>query len=372
MLDEEINTNLSLQAKLKVDFGLRMPDVPEVEELVPEEYFAAIERIVSKQSRWKVHRNRMTVWFFSFAKFLMFGDLELDVWPEGKGPLEHPLVGGLLGEAVCYEPPLLGEDEPLDSRISPQSLCHVVDCDSSQAAAVEEVRGGRNLVIQGPPGTGKSQSIANVIASAVRDGRTVLFVAEKLAALQVVKSRLDRIGLGDICLELHSHKANRRSVLDDLDRTLNLGRPAGGSIEQKSAELAKVRQRLNDYVEQLHQPIEPSSRTPYSVIGSLCRLQADGVTAFDCELADIDVWSPADLQYKQSLLRDLVEHVADTRLPNEHAWRGVQRTTPLLPTELQSLKSRLTTLKNDLGTILETSSVLSDCLNLSWKPDVET
>ncbi|WP_164457108.1 AAA domain-containing protein, partial [Pseudomonas viridiflava] len=93
---------------------------------------------------------------------------------------------------------------------------HILDCDSSQAIAIHEVRRGRDMVIQGPPGTGKSQTIANIIASAIKDGKTVLFVAEKMAALEVVKRRLDEKGVGDACLELHSNKANKRAVLDEL------------------------------------------------------------------------------------------------------------------------------------------------------------
>ena len=84
-----------------------------------------------------------------------------------------------------------------------------------------DVRAGRNLVVQGPPGTGKSQTIANVIAAAVHDGKSVLFVAEKMAALNVVHHRLHRVGLGPICLQLHSRGANKRLVLAELDDTLN-------------------------------------------------------------------------------------------------------------------------------------------------------
>jgi len=372
VLEEEVTTNLSLQAKLKVDFGLQFPDVPDLEDLIPSEYFAAIERVIEKQPRWKVHHDRVTLWFFSFAKFLMFRDLAPDVWPDGKGPSDHPLVSGLLGEPVIYEPPLIGEDEPLDQRLDPQTVCHVVDCDSSQAAAIEEVRGGRNLVVQGPPGTGKSQSIANIIASAVREGRTVLFVAEKLAALQVVKSRLDRVGLGVICLELHSHKANRRSVLDDLDRTLNLGRPANRNVAQTAAELARVRERLNHYVEQMHRPLEPSARTPYDLIGTLCRLQAGGITAFHCTLPDMAAWSSTTLREKQALLQDIVEHIAEIGVPSEHAWSSVQRTTPLLPTDLQSLQRQLNRLHENVGHILTHAADLAKHLNINWKPDAES
>src|SRR5262245_64632056 len=98
-------------------------------------------------------------------------------------------------------------------ELTPERLPHVVDADSSQTIAIERARRGESLVVQGPPGTGKSQTIANIIASAVCDGRSVLFVAEKMAALDVVKRRLDAVHVGEACLELHSHKANKRTLL---------------------------------------------------------------------------------------------------------------------------------------------------------------
>ncbi len=120
---------------------------------------------------------------------------------------------------------LCGDDDKIDPLIPPTNMVHVTDADSSQAVAIEEVRLGRHLVIQGPPGTGKSQTITNLIATAVKAGKKVLFVAEKMAALEVVHSRLERLGLGPICLELHSSKANKKTVLEEIARTLALGRP---------------------------------------------------------------------------------------------------------------------------------------------------
>src|SRR3972149_9436195 len=99
-------------------------------------------------------------------------------------------------------------------------MVHVLDADSSQTLAIEEVKLGRKRVIQGPPGTGKSQTIANLIAAAIKEGKTVLFVAEKMAALEVVKRRLDNIGLGDCCIEVHSHNTNKREFLQELSRSL--------------------------------------------------------------------------------------------------------------------------------------------------------
>src|SRR5204863_7647633 len=102
------------------------------------------------------------------------------------------------------EPPSpLDPAKSIDAQRPGGQVMEVMDCDGSQAEALADVSAGRNLVIQGPPGTGKSQTISNLISEAVAAGRKVLFVAEKMAALDVVKRRLEQVGLGPLCLELH-------------------------------------------------------------------------------------------------------------------------------------------------------------------------
>ena len=152
----------------------------------------------------------------------MFKDLAGEAWPN-QAILDHPLLRGLLVSGFESAPPLFPDDTKLDESFDPSDLIHVVDADASQALAIETVRAGRNLVVQGPPGTGKSQTIANIVASAVHDGKTVLFVAEKMIALEVVHRRLNQAGIGAACLELHSRTANKRLVSEELDRTLQLG-----------------------------------------------------------------------------------------------------------------------------------------------------
>ncbi len=366
--EEEIATNLSLQAKLKVDFALKLPDVPDSEELTPEAYFADVERVIAEQPRWKVHRDRIVLWFFSFAKFLMFRDLDPEAWPEPQSVGSHPLVRGLLCDGFECGPPVLEDDAPLDEHLDPRDLYHVVDADSSQAAAIEEVRQTRNLVIQGPPGTGKSQTITNLIARAVKDGRTVLFVAEKLAALEVVKSRLDRIGLGDLCLELHSHKANKRSVLDDLGRTLELGKPRGQDFAAQAEQLRVQRARLNGYVRQMHEPLAPSGLAPYAVLGRLVRLQGQGIPLLDVSIPDVAQWSARTFAEKQQVLGEVVEHLRSMGNPAEHPWRGAGRDQPLLPSDQHRLAGDLRQLEPALAAVRQSAEHLAHVLGVEWKP----
>lgn len=222
---DDVEINLSMMEKLAGEFDVRVPRVDDVEALKPEDYFPAIERVIAPLARWRVDADEVVLGFFSFTKYLMYKDLDPAAWPPGASPLEHPILAGLLGEGVSGQQPLLPEDAFLDDHLAPGEIPTVVDADSSQLAALADVRSGRTLIIQGPPGTGKSQTITNIIADAVARQKTVLFVSEKLAALDVVKRRLDGVGLGGACLELHGMKTNKRQVLAELQRTLDLGRP---------------------------------------------------------------------------------------------------------------------------------------------------
>jgi Protein of unknown function (DUF4011)/AAA domain len=221
---EEMITNLTLREKLK-EFSLQLPEVEDGEELIPTSYFAQVAQVVANEPRFAVHRDDIVLGLFSFTRLLMYRDLDPANWPEGTKLDERPLVQALLRDGFRDEPAGISEEQSLDDLLTPLDAIHVLDADSSQVTAIEEVRRGRNLLIQGPPGTGKSQTIANVIASAVHAGKKVLFVAEKMAALEVVHRRLSNLGLGAMCLELHSHKANKRALLEDLSHTLHLGPP---------------------------------------------------------------------------------------------------------------------------------------------------
>jgi hypothetical protein len=163
--EDDLITNLPLQRRLKDDFGLKLPEIDPEEDWQPSDYFDAVEAIIVDQPRWRIDRDGIQLGFFSFAKLLMYLDLDPSAWPDGA--LEkHDLTRGLLFEGFEPEEPLFGSDDRLDDVLPPAELFHVVDADASQARAIEEVRSGRNLVVQGPPGTGKSQTITNKIGRA--------------------------------------------------------------------------------------------------------------------------------------------------------------------------------------------------------------
>jgi very-short-patch-repair endonuclease len=362
--EEDVTTNLSLQAKLKGEFGINLPDVPEMEEISPAAYFDAVAQAVGEQPRWEVRRDEMVLWFFSFAKYLMYRDLDPANWPAHSPLGSNPTLSSLLGNGFASEPPLCEEEDKIDPLIPPANMVHVTDADSSQAVVIEEVRRGRHLVVQGPPGTGKSQTITNLIAAAVQEGKKVLFVAEKMAALEVVQGRLERIGLGPLCLELHSHKANKKAVLDELSRTLTLGRPKMQGSQERLEALQNAIERLNRHAEVMNTPIEPAGVTPFQVIGCLARLYAEGVEASNLALTQPEVWSGGEFRDRSNKVGELQKYLEEIGPPVNHPWRGVNRTEPVLPAELRELQTKLTETVASLTASLESFGQLSDVLGL--------
>lgn len=220
----EIGSNLSLVAKVQVEFGLKLPELQEEPEL--REFYKAVERAIKTKPRWSVERNTVALALFSYAKYLMYRDLDQAGWPEDGKPEDHDTLGALLDCGFGESEPGIAEDALLDPLRPVEEACEVCDADSSQTLAILEAKSGRTLLIEGPPGTGKSQTITNLIAEAIGAGKKVLFIAEKAAALDVVFRRLKEANLEDACLELHSNKTNKRSFYNELAvrwRSVGLG-----------------------------------------------------------------------------------------------------------------------------------------------------
>src|SRR5690606_18833449 len=151
---------------------------------------------------------------FSFAKYLMWKDLK-DRIDDLKGNLFVKHLVDNPHDPYQQDSSFVLQDQ-VDHKIDPKGIYTPLNCDSSQLVAVEASGRDQDFVLEGPPGTGKSETIANIIAHNIAQNRKVLFVAEKMAALNVVYRRLEKIGLDHLCLELHSNKANKKAVLDQL------------------------------------------------------------------------------------------------------------------------------------------------------------
>ncbi|QTG15566.1 DUF3320 domain-containing protein [Agrobacterium tumefaciens] len=345
---EDYASNLSLEGFLDRVHKITMPAFDATDQFSFEDYAEQVAAAISIKPNWSVQPDDIVLGFFSFAKFLMYRDLDPSLWPDNAKFTDRPLITSLVSNGFTTSEELLSEDANIDVHISPSEMTHIVDADSSQTAAIHEVRRGRDLVIQGPPGTGKSQTIANIIAAAVADGKTVLFVAEKMAALEVVKRRLDNAGVGDACLELHSNKANKRALLMELQHTWELGAPRGESADALNRSLVDARDSLNSHPARLHEMYQPYGLTPFQVIGHLSRLRRIGMPPSDIELTDAVNWTPDYRDRVVALLNELAQRIDDIGLPSTHPWHGVGL-TGITPLDLERLVVRL----NDAKTFSE-------------------
>lgn len=254
--EDEPRFNLTLLELLRQDFELTIPGLdsglPTDESGVDVEMiFNIVRRAVKDIAGFEV-TSEMVVGTFSFAKYLMWKDLA-----DRKDQLmKSPVVKHLIerdGESFSSASDFL-RPEHLDEMIDPSQLFIPLPADSSQLAAVVASANGCNFVLDGPPGTGKSQTIANMIAHNLALGRRVLFVAEKMAALDVVYRRLEEKGLGEFCLEIHSNKTSKLQVLKQLERAWDT-RDALSPEEwgREAGETKRLRDRLNEVVKRLHQ-----------------------------------------------------------------------------------------------------------------------
>lgn len=333
--EDDLLTNLPLAQRLREDFGIELPEVEVVDGWKPSTYFDQVQHVIASRQGWKIDADAIQLGFFSFSKLLMYLDLAIEAWPEGALGT-HALTRGLLYEGFDREEPLFGPDDRLDAVLPPEKIFHVVDADASQTRVIEEVRSGRNLVVQGPPGTGKSQTITNIIAAAAREGKRVLFVAEKMAALSVVHDRLVKVGLRDICLELHSRSANKKAVHAELARTLMAAQSAPAT-PVAPVELKASRDQLNDITDALHQPIGNSGETPFSVLGRQVRYIGAGAKPPSLTTDRIVELGRPDEEALAQILREYAALMAQEG-GGPHPFEGT-RNLDLQPVELSRLSA---------------------------------
>ncbi|WP_405267754.1 DUF3320 domain-containing protein [Methanobrevibacter sp.] len=261
---EDIQTNISLKAKL-LEAGIELPDFEfkRYGEVI-DHYISNVRRAVSRMDGWEVNSN-VALGFFSFTKFVMYNDLNPDAWADNVDLTKNELIQAIFNPAKNDHEAFREED--IDSRLEYQNMYQVLDADSSQIAAIQDVKAGRNLVVEGPPGTGKSQTIVNLIAELLAEGKSVLFVSEKMAALDVVKDRLTAVGLGKFVLELHSHKTRRKKFLKDLQKATNVRAQEPLNIDQTIRKLETLRRQLDDYSQIIHKPAFAVNLSPFQLYG---------------------------------------------------------------------------------------------------------
>ena len=318
--DEDPQLNITLLEMLKQDFGITiggLDPLPQDEHGVAlRTVYTTLRRAVMDQPRWDVIETAF-LGIFSFTQFVMWNDLRNRVEDLQRNKIVRSLVEGKL----AWTPSPMQPNAPVDENGALLPL----PADASQLYAIEQAAEGQSFVLHGPPGTGKSQTITALIANALAQGKTVLFVAEKMAALSVVQSRLEKIGIGPFCLQLHSNKSKKRDVLDQLKAASEVvhGQPRE-SWQKQAEETARLRQQLDAYAQALHQ-----QRACGASLFELVNLYED------CKGAPSVVQLPADfaeqatkdsLREQEHLLGQLTAACKEAGNPAEHPLRWMTRT----------------------------------------------
>ncbi len=316
--------------------------------------------------RWDV-LDTSRVGIFTFSKFLMWRDLA----DRTEALKNSAVVDHLINRPDQEFDPdgTFPDPERLDEEHAPNETFCPLPADASQLAAIFAAAQGRSFVLEGPPGTGKSQTITNLIAHCLATGKTVLFVSEKMAALNVVFDRLQKVGLARHCLELHSNKAHKGGVLSQLGDAL--GQYETHSPEQWEAEserLAKLRSTLNAYVDALHRRRE-TGETAFQATSALIGLRKAQRVPL--------VWPSPDSVNAEALaqLRDLVDSVATQAAAlgevSGHAWSGILR-ADWTPAWQEDAGSEIQSTQRDLETLDAAATRASLRLSLGeegWSQD---
>ncbi len=329
--EEDVILNPAIQVKINLDFKIQLPEPDfDSDDWDLDAYLSLVEKL-GKRDGWRVEK-RMFLGNFTFHKIAMYQDLATNVSSMEQHPIIKGLAEGFLEEKLCANE--IPTEKELDNNADSKRMLYILDADSSQSKAIESAICGHSFVLKGPPGTGKSQTIGNIIAEFLEEGKTVLFVSEKMAALEVVFNRLKQARLTDYCLELHSHKANKKEVVKELARCLDEQPVSTKRVTNLELEkLRALRTRLNEYVLELHFIRDPLGESMYQVFGKLSKF--DKVPLVSMSLPE-DSFSPLSFQSSKDLIFRLRNCYAVIEEGCSFPWRGfkAQRFTPSLRADL--------------------------------------
>lgn len=286
--DDESMMNITLFEMMRQSFGIEPPQFSQEEISLDEDdvsafhwkkIFAKVQESVNEingqrkdaAERWEIVEECM-IGIFSFSKFVMWHDIHSNPHVLESQPLLRSLIEGRLKQDNDTEDT---DARQLDHDMNPSDYALPLSVDSSQLEAIVSASKGKSFILHGPPGTGKSQTITNMIANSLFHNKRVLFVAEKKAALEVVQSRLENIGLAPYCLELHSNKVDKKHFLHQMEEALNV-EPSQEVAEYKKRanDLYDKRMELNAYVEAMHKP-RKNSLSLYQFINRCIEIEGD-------------------------------------------------------------------------------------------------
>ena len=315
--DDDPQMNVTLLEKLKQDFGIV---VKGVDPLPADEHGIDIRRVltilrkaVMEQPHWDVLETA-SIGIFSFSQFVMWNDIR----NRTDDLLRNKVVRSLIEGKLCWDA------QPLEigDKVNENNVLLPMSADASQLYAIQAACSGESFVLHGPPGTGKSQTITSLIANALAQGRSVLFVAEKMAALEVVQKRLENIGIGPFCLELHSNKSKKKDVLEQLRKATEVTKVRTAEEHAAKAEqIAAMRSELDAYAQQLHK-LQKCGSTLYTLINDYERYRdAAEIAPFDRSF--ISGLTKADIEQQQLTVERMIVAAKEVGHPCSHPLKMV-------------------------------------------------
>lgn len=265
---ENPQENVVLSEKLKLDYSIDLPKFNQEQSL--DDYLLKIEESIPKHLKWRL-RKQVALGVFPSAKMAMYHDLDTNKWNFHDNDIINTLFAGNGCNGVVTS---FADDYEVDEpQIESKVPFLITEADSSQFSTLVDLVDNKNLAVEGPPGSGKSQTIVNAIASALHDGKKILFVAEKTAALEVVKSRLEALNLGEFILPLLASRSNRAAVIESLRERIDLGGYHVDNINNIKSAYARYRTQIKEYIEVLGKQYGSTGLTVHDILGQ--RLKYD-------------------------------------------------------------------------------------------------
>lgn len=353
---EELTVNPALLIKLQ-EFGVELP----AEEEIARAFFdygapAALDLIRQTElpGGWRFI-DLQVLSMFTFHKEAMYRDLLENEAAISSSPLIQALGSGeMLAPENFFFDPL--DDSDLDEMAPPELSQLVLDADSSQRAAIDAALNGKSFVLDGPPGTGKSQTIANMIGALIGSGKSVLFVSEKIVALEVVKERLDSRGLASLVFELHSAKTTRKEVAQFLGRSLNTRPTVKTALKEIEINKARLRRvGLNSYAQAMNE-IRPT--VELSIFEALGLIEKNGGYTATPE-GDVDLESLSAVKFEQLVeaSQKLQKHWTLYESGADGVWYGLQNDSEI-EFKLEKLTNALEQYDKEYGALHKAAQVL--------------
>ncbi len=398
--DDDTMINVTLIEMLRQMFGLSMPELDNIPEDdngfhdwkklfdIFESHVAEINKHTHAWNRWVVKKISF-IGLFSFTKYLMWSDIHNHRAVIDRHPLLHAMMENKYDGRPVEVSPAAIEAEAMSTLMLP------VEYDSSQLEAISECHNGKTFVLHGPPGTGKSQTITNIIADMIYSGRRVLFVAEKKAALEVVRTRLENIGLGPYCLELHGTKTNKKDFFAQFDAARALFEKSPDTLMANDPEgqryadnLRYIQGVLSSIIDAIH----AERQHDMSLYDIICRYIANKYEGLAFSYENMGGFAPSDITTLcdeiaslDVVTRLLGKHPSESGLfglyPTQNTVENQKRITeiiPALPQAIANARKKATGLlnrwfrKKSVEEILHSSPLWKEFDSLALAPDART